>query len=615
VIITVDFETYYDKEFSLSKLTTEEYVRDDKFEVIGVGVKVDEAETSWFSGTKEQTQEFLNQYDWANAFVLAHNTAFDGAILSWHFGITPKVWLDTLCMARAVNGVDVSASLANLAKRYELGEKGDEVINALGKRRADFSEGDLDRYGAYCCNDVDLTHRLFHILAENFPKSELKVIDITLRMFTHPQLMLDLPLLEQHLHDVKTRKEKLLEVASADRDTLMSNDKFAELILSLKDKKSGEPVFKSADLLPRKVSARTGKEVWAFAKTDEGFKELASHPDPRGQALVAARLGNKTTLEETRTQRFIDIAKRGRMPVPLKYYAAHTGRWGGDDKINLQNLPSRGQNAGRLKTAIRAPKGYVLIDADSSQIEARTVAWLAGQTDLVDAFEKGEDVYKIMASAIYAKNADAITKEERFVGKTTILGAGYGMGAIKFRDQLKVFGVEIDETESQHIINIYRQTYKDIPTLWKQGQNALDAIMANRDVALGEYPDALSVQGDKGIRLPSGLYIRYSELAKDPDGNYSYKTRMGRTKIYGGKVIENVCQAVARCIIAEQMTRIAKRYKVVLTVHDAIACLAPTGERDNAVKYVEECMRWRPDWARDLPLNCEVGSGESYGEC
>ena len=194
MIITVDFETYYDKEFSLSKLTTEEYVRDDKFEVIGVGVKVDEAETSWFSGTKEQTQEFLNQYDWANAFVLAHNTAFDGAILSWHFGITPKVWLDTLCMARAVNGVDVSASLANLAKRYELGEKGDEVINALGKRRADFSEGDLDRYGAYCCNDVDLTHRLFHILAENFPKSELKVIDITLRMFTHPQLMLDLPL-------------------------------------------------------------------------------------------------------------------------------------------------------------------------------------------------------------------------------------------------------------------------------------------------------------------------------------------------------------------------------------------------------------------------------------
>lgn len=603
MIITVDFETFYDKEFSLSKLTTEEYIRDDRFEVIGVGVKVDDGKTTWFSGTKEQTQEFLNQYDWANSLVLAHNTAFDGAILSWLFGITPKGWLDTICMARAINGVDVSASLANLAERYELGKKGTEVLDALGKRRADFNADNLISYGRYCCNDVDLTYNLFNLLAKDFPSRELKVIDITLRMFTHPQLILDLPLLEQHLYDVKERKERLLEAAAADRDVLMSNDKFAELLKQL----GVDP--------PTKISARTNKEAWAFAKTDDGFKELASHPDPRVQTLVAARLGNKTTLEETRTQRFIDIAKRGRMPVPLKYYAAHTGRWGGDDKINLQNLPSRGQNAGKLKTAIKAPKGYVLIDADSSQIEARTVAWLAGQTDLVDAFEKGEDVYKIMASAIYAKDVNDVTKEERFVGKTTILGAGYGMGAIKFRNQLKVFGVEIDETESQHIINVYRQTYQAIPALWKQGQNALDAIMANSDVALGQYSEALSVHGDKGIQLPSGLFLRYPELAKDPDGNYSYKTRMGRTKIYGGKVIENVCQAVARCIIAEQMTLIAKRYKVVLTVHDAIACLAPTGNRDEAVKYVEECMKWRPDWARDLPLNCEVGSGESYGEC
>ena len=603
MIITVDFETFYDKEFSLSKLTTEEYIRDDRFEVIGVGVKVDDEETAWFSGTKEQTQEFLNQYDWANSLVLAHNTAFDGAILSWLFGITPKGWLDTICMARAINGVDVSASLANLAERYELGKKGNEVLDAIGKRRTEFNESDLAGYGRYCCNDVNLTYTLFKLLVKDFPSRELKVIDITLRMFTHPQLILDLPLLEQHLYDVKERKERLLEAAAADRDVLMSNDKFAELLKQL----GVDP--------PTKISARTNKEAWAFAKTDDGFKELASHPDPRVQTLVAARLGNKTTLEETRTQRFIDIAKRGRMPVPLKYYAAHTGRWGGDDKINLQNLPSRGQNAGKLKTAIKAPKGYVLIDADSSQIEARTVAWLAGQTDLVDAFEKGEDVYKIMASAIYAKDANDVTKEERFVGKTTILGAGYGMGAIKFRNQLKVFGVEIDETESQHIINVYRQTYQAIPALWKQGQNALDAIMANSDVALGQYSEALSVHGDKGIQLPSGLFLRYPELAKDPDGNYSYKTRMGRTKIYGGKVIENVCQAVARCIIAEQMTLIAKRYKVVLTVHDAIACLAPTGNRDEAVKYVEECMKWRPDWARDLPLNCEVGSGESYGEC
>ena len=602
MIITVDFETYYSREYSLSKMTTEEYVRSDGFEVIGVGVKVDEGETTWFSGTKGETQEFLNQYDWANALVLAHNTAFDGAILSWVYGISPKGWLDTLCMARATNGVDVGGSLAFLAKHYELGQKGTEVVNALGKRKSDFTPEDLDAYGEYCKNDVDLTYKLFHILAANFPKSELKVIDCTLRMYTDPKLILDLPLLEQHLHDVKIKKERLLEAATASKDDLMSNDKFAELLKQLKV----DP--------PRKTSATTGREAWAFAKTDEGFKELASHPDPRVQTLVAARLGNKTTLEETRTQRFIDIAKRGRMPVPLKYYAAHTGRWGGDDKVNLQNLPARGNNAGKLKSAIRAPKGYILIDADSSQIEARTVAWLAGQTDLVDAFEKGEDVYKIMASAIYAKEVDGITKDERFVGKTTILGAGYGMGANKFSAQLKTFGVDVDEAEAKRIIDVYRQTYNEIPSLWKQAQSALDAILTDLTAELGEYPEVLSVEGSAGIRLPSGLLLRYPELTKDSDGQYAYKTRAGFTKIYGGKVIENVCQAVARCIIAEQMLKINKKYKVVLTVHDAVACLAPVGEREEAVKYVEECMRWRPDWCKDLPLNCEVGYGESYGE-
>ena len=175
-----------------------------------------------------------------------------------------------------------------------------------------------------------------------------------------------------------------------------------------------------------KTSLKTGKEALALAKNDEEFKILSEHPDVRVQALVAARLGAKSTLEETRTERFIGISKRGLMPVPLKYYAAHTGRWGGSDSLNLQNLPSRGNNAGKLKKAIIAPEGYMIIDADSSQIEARVLAWLAGQNDLVEAFERHEDVYKIMASAIYGKSADEITKEERFVGKTTILGCGYG---------------------------------------------------------------------------------------------------------------------------------------------------------------------------------------------
>lgn len=606
-ILTIDFETYYSKEFSLSKLTTEEYVRHDDFEIIGVAVADGSNTPAWFSGTHQEVCKWFRQFDWENSFVLAHNTQFDGAILSWKFGIKPKGWLDTLCMARAIHGVDAGGSLKALAERYNLGVKGDEVVNALGKRRTDFSVESLAVYGDYCRNDVSLTRDLFNCLAQGFPVKELKVIDCTLRMFIEPKLVLNTPLLKQHLENVKTKKEKLLEAANADKDTLMSNDKFAQLLISL----GVDP--------PKKISARTGKEAWAFAKTDEKFKELQSHPDPRVQALVGARLGTKTTLEETRTQRFIDISERGPLPVPIKYYAAHTGRWGGDDKINLQNLPSRGNNAGKLKMAIEAPPGYMMIDTDSSQIEARTVAWMAGQTDLVDAFAKGEDVYKIMASAIYNKPAEDVTKEERFVGKTTILGAGYGMGAAKFQAQLKTFGTEIEESEAKRIIEVYRTTYDKIPALWREAHNCLNAILSEQAVSFGKVDAVQFDARERGFKLPSGLWQRYEGLRKITDEGgkeqYEYDTRRGAVKIYGGKVVENLCQAVARCVIAEQMLRIGKRYRVVLTVHDAVACIAPEEEADEAKQYVEECMRWRPDWAQTLPLNCESGVGRSYGEC
>jgi DNA polymerase len=367
-----------------------------------------------------------------------------------------------------------------------------------------------------------------------------------------------------------------------------------------------------------KTSLTTGKETYAFSKTDEAFKALLDHEDPHVQAVVAARLGTKSTLEETRTERFIGIAKRGALPVPLRYYAAHTGRWGGDDKLNLQNLPRKSP----LKYAIIPPAGYKIIDSDSSQIEARTLAWLAGQDDLVEAFDRGEDVYRIMASAIYGKGVDAITADERFVGKTTILGAGYGMGAAKFRAQLKNFGVEVSMEESKRIIDTYRTTYPKIAEFWKAAGKALDAIMSNQTTNLGR-DDLLKIEGHNGIRLPNGLYLKYPNLRKhqDSEGKVElvYDVKKGKAfipnRIYGGKVTENVCQALARIVIGEQMLMIAKKYQVVMTVHDAIACVVPANEVESAREYVELCMRLRPKWAPELPLNCESGYGDSYGAC
>jgi len=303
-IITIDFETYYAQDFSLTKVTTEEYVRDDRFEVIGVAVKENGGETKWFTGTHDGVANFLASYNWADSAVLAHNAMFDAAILTWVFGIKPMAWFDTLCMARAIHGSEVGNSLAKLVQYYNLGEKGTEVLDAKGKRRIDFTQAEIDAYGGYCINDVELTYRLFQKLLPHFKLPELKLIDVTLKMFSDPVLVLDTPLLEAHLEDVKNRKERLLAAVNEDRESLMSNQKFAELLIQC------------GVVPPTKISPATGKETLAMAKSDEGFKALLEHPDERVQALVAARLGNKSTLEETRTERFIAISKRGRMPVP-----------------------------------------------------------------------------------------------------------------------------------------------------------------------------------------------------------------------------------------------------------------------------------------------------------
>ena len=605
-LITIDFETYYDKEYSLSKLTTEEYIRDYRFQVIGVSVKVNSGEAEWASGTHQEIREYLHTYNWGDAMFVAHNTMFDGAIASWVFGISPRIYTDTLCISRAVDGVEASGSLKALAERYSLGVKGTEVTNALGKHREDFTPEELSRYGDYCINDANLTYDLFEVLVLGFPKEELKLIDLTLRMFIEPTLDLDLGLLEQHLIETRDHKDELLGDARADKKDIMSNPKFAKLLEGFGVKP------------PMKVSPVTGGKAFAFAKSDVEFNKLAGHENPDVQSLMAARLGNKSTLEETRTQRFIDIAKRGLLPVPVKYYAAHTGRWGGDDKINLQNLPSRGAAGKKLKRSIIAPEGHSLIEADSAQIEARVLAWLAEQDDLVDAFAKGEDVYKKMASRIYGVPEEDVDKDQRFVGKTTILGAGYGMGAVRFTEQLKSFGFDMGLDEARRVINIYRSTNDKINQLWKDAQDTITNLSREEAVPFGRN-NLLTVNIDKtALELPSGLLMRYSDLeATQTDRGYEfdYKTRKGRIRIYGGKVVENVCQALARCIIGHQMIGVSRRYKVVLTVHDSIVCCVPDDEVAEARSYIEACMREVPDWANGLPVDCESGVGKSYGDC
>lgn len=604
-LITIDFETYYAKDYGLKKFTTEEYIRDEQFETIGVAVKQAEGDTQWFSGNYEDTKAFLDTFDWANSFALGHNMRFDAAILSWIFDIHPRGLFDTMSMGQVLHGLTESVSLANLATLYGIGVKGTEVHDALGKHRLDFTPQDLHQYGNYCINDVDLTYDLFYKMKDKVTPQEMRLIDLTIKMFTEPTLVLNKGLLLHHLHNVRTKKEDLLASAAVDKDLLMSNPKFAELLKAF----GVEP--------PMKVSHTTGKETYAFAKTDEEFKALLEHEDPRVQILTAARLGNKSTIEETRTEQFINIANRGLLPVPLKYAGATVShRWSGVDGINLQNLPRTSE----LRKAICAPKGYKLIASDLSNIELRLAYWFAKSYDKIEQIKNGVDLYKQSAAEITNIPYDEVDKDLRFIFKVVNLSGIYGVGAAKMHSILKQGGVDKDIEEVKRIVYAYRDANPELVRAWADAGTMLEAIRDKKNYAMGN--GNIITSGVERMIKPNGMSLGLPNLRKlrTEDGRESwvYDKLLGRSiipeYIHPSKTFQRCIQSLARDIIAEQLIAVSKKYKVVMTVHDELVMVCPEDEVDECVKYIRHCMTTPPSWCADLPLGCEVGVGDNYGE-
>jgi DNA polymerase len=599
-LYVIDWESFYDRDYSLTKLTTESYVNDKRFEAVGIGVKKNSEPTKTFSGPRKEVAQWLEQFDFESGMGVAHNGMFDFTILKWRFNRSFKLLGCTLSMARALHGTEVGGSLKALAEYYDVGEKGTEVLNALGKHRLHFREPELEAYMLYCKNDVDLTYEIFKRMAPHFNREEIKLIDMTIRMHSEPKLLLDQQVLKYHLHNVRAKKEELMAKIATDKSELMSNPKFAEALTAL------------GVAPPMKTSLRTGKETYAFAKSDEEMKALLEHDNPEVQALVAARIGVKSTLEETRTQRFIDMADRfGKLPVPLKYYGAMTGRWAASDKTNLQNIP-RGSV---LKEAITAPEGWKIVGADLSNIELRVGLYFAGQLDKLDLLANGVDLYKDFASAVFAVAYDDVDDDQRFIGKTSQLSLIYGTGPNKLRNAIKMMsGKDIGELEAKRIVDIYRRDYSRVKESWYDGDKMLYAMRDNTAAVFGEVLP-LSVLGSAGIQLPSGLFLRYPDLKQHQNElgrkEWSYAQRKERVRIHGPKCYQNTIQALARCVMAESMVRIAKRLPVVLTIHDAVYCMVPDQLVEKAKKFIVKELKQAPEWAAELPLDAEVGAGQS----
>lgn len=686
--LVLDFETAYGKHpatgenVTLSKMTTEQYVRHPLFKIHGLGVKIDR-DPAFYLYRPADLLHFLKTHPWERTFAVAHHAHFDGAILCWRGKVRPKFWGCTLSMARALYPHE-SASLASLAKHLGLPPKGHELVNFSGKWQ--LTDEEQAQLGSYCINDVEIAAAAFDAMKKRFPVSELRLIDTTVRMFTEPELLLDAALLEEEIEAEQQRKAQLLEKIAHDKDTLMSNDRFAELLLSLgvdppkklspskvKDgrvdpQEVGQvpvgllPSFKSWKGMSAedKIALKTQKDAypWSYAlgKSDEEFKLLLDHFDPQVQAVVEARLGVKSTINETRAGRMRDISDRGAWPVYLTYCAATTFRYGGGDKVNPQNF-TRGS---RLRRAIMAPPGKLQAIADLSQIEARMLSVLAGQTSIIQQFAEGRDVYCEMASQIFGVEVTKKDKEKRFLGKATILGAGYGLGWSKFSQMIRIgmlgnegvlFGREVADalmlsldrftarnytkalesrpsnlTENEHllhcacakeIIDRYRANNPAIVTLWRACQGIIPALAADEDWGwtIGKEPVLKVVPG--GIVMPNGLVMQYNGLKQHDGGEWSLTKRRGRkierNRVYGGLITENLTQCLARIVITDAMNRITQAgLKLVLQVHDEVVALSDADRAEQDFALMQEILALPPAWAPSLPLASEGGVDERY---
>jgi DNA polymerase len=645
-IISIDFETRWDsKDYTLSKLTTEEYIRDRRFKAFGVCVHEYGTDTpiEWIGGAG--LREYFSGVDWEKTAVLAHNAQFDVSIMEWVYNAHPAFIFDTLSMARALRGVEVGNSLAKLASDFGLPAKGTAVHNTNGsvELRADV-EAEL---AEYCKHDVYLCEQIFTRLMQGYPKSELRLIDMTLKMYTRPVLELDSKMLIKALTEEGEKREGLLQKLGIQETALASNPKFADILKSL------------GVAPPTKVSKTTGKQTLALAKNDALFQALLNGEREDVALLCEARLRVKSTTERTRAQRFLDISQRGTLPVPLSYYGAKSGRWTAakGSAINMQNL----KRGSFLRTAIMAPDGYQLVVGDLSQIEPRVLAWLADYADMLDIFRAGGDPYAAFGSQMF--NIPGLTKEShpdlRQSAKSALLGCGYGLGWASFASQLltgflgappvryekafaKTLGVTREYIEkfmanddymekmldiphtcteeellihcvaSKKIIDIYRATAYPVVGFW----DMCSSLLVSSLVEGNEFQYKCLTFKKEEIVLPNGMSLLYPNLRQVTDKKTKQKNWVygeDETKLYAGKITNNIVQGVARIVMTDGMLRTAKKYFVAGTVHDEQIVVVPDSEVADAKTWVLAQMTMEPKYMPGIPLAADGGAHRRYG--
>lgn len=611
--VVLDLETYFGDDFTLSKLTTEEYIRNPRFEAHGAAIKWDKnTSATWYD--QRELAYVLKEEDWSDVFLICHHHQFDGLILSHHYGVIPAMRGCSLSMARMLMGNHLSVSLDNVRKHFGFQEKKTPYHLFRGKHWSEIDQHSRQQIGEGACDEVESIWRLFGIfMQQGFPLEELGVIDSVMKMFCEPKLIGDQAMLAKVWENEATKKQNRLESLDVKAEELASADRFAELLRA----QGVEP--------ETKVSPK-GNEIYAFAKNDQFMRDILEDENDTVRALAEARLGEKSTLLQTRAATLGWMASRGPMPVYLRYSGAATLRFSGGDGANWQNF-KRGSD---IRRAICAPEGFLLAPIDLSQVECRCLGYLAGQDDQIERFHTGADPYTAIATQFYGREITKKDAAERGTGKQAILSCGYGSAGPKFQATAKlgIYGPPVNLTieEAKKFVELYRSTHSKVVQYWRSADWVLGEMMNYRSFQWAPMEVRCDKEKNtKRIYFPNGTCIIYDSLiwrqptedeaAQGRRAGYYIKTRYGWKSIYGSMLAQHMCEAVSRLIMTQAMLRIKNKLKLrpVNSTHDELLVLIPkNGREEEMLELCKAEMVAEPSWLPGLPLACDGALGDRY---
>ena len=642
--LVIDFESYFDADYKMGKgkLSTIEYILDDRFEMGGMGWST--GTSIDFVGGADKVKETLDCMQLAvgknleGFTVVAQNVQFDMSILAWKYGIYPPYTIDIKDLHRHIDSRS-SSSLRDMVREYGLEEKG-ETMKFIGLHYLDMTPFEKLAYADYCRQDVKLEEQLLHILLPYLtrPKVELALAHHTLELFTKPSFQFDVKLGRELLLRMKRAyKEAVAHTGHSTRE-MSGAISFADLMRDVMPE--GESIPTKPGKPTKNMVPITGPgRIPAFAKDDAGMQALLSHPDSTVQMLAKARVELKSW--PTWIKRMESIGKQsvllGYFPIPLIYYGGHTGRWSGGEGINVQNLGARVKDLiNKIRNTMLAGEGKKLAIEDLSAIEARILAWMAECRLLLEAYEKNEDVYcqfgtKLFRHELYkpTEKTDpnyADYKGKRDVSKTSVLGCGYGMGWETFLQRLVVLeslkdqidAGKINKKYSQNAIETYRGTYPEIPLYWAKIERAFKYVTKYPGKVESVHPGLTlwNASDTTYIQLPNGRILYYPEARIKTTWRYDRPCDQIRWKygyLWGGHLTENVDQAMARDILAEALLACeAQGVHIALHVHDELVSVCDGWDAKKNLKIMHECMCRTPDWAKGLPLDSEGGLSDYY---